>query len=140
MIRSVHKVVIPVDDQERAKQFWTERLGFALVTDGSYPGGRWLEVATPDGAVTMILDLRPPEAPHPSVSDELPHSNVFFACEDIQRTYRELSARGVRFHTPPTEMPFGWWAMFEDPDGTRYALEQRAVASAQSGRWLHPER
>lgn len=126
MIRSVHKVVIPVDDQERAKRFWTEVLGFGLVSDATYPGGRWLEVATPDGAVSIILDPRSPDEPRRAAGDELPHSNVFFACGDIQRTYRDLTARGVRFHTPPTEMPFGWWAMFEDLDGTRYALEQRA--------------
>jgi hypothetical protein len=36
----------------------------------------------------------------------------------------ELAARGVRFPTPPTKAHFGWWAMFEDNDGTRYALGQ----------------
>jgi hypothetical protein len=36
-----------------------------------------------------------------------------------------LSERGVRFPTPPTKMDFGWWALFEDHEGTRYALGQR---------------
>jgi predicted enzyme related to lactoylglutathione lyase len=47
---------------------------------------------------------------------------VFFTCDDIERSHRELSERGVRFPAPPTKMDFGWWALFEDPDGTRYAL------------------
>jgi predicted enzyme related to lactoylglutathione lyase len=58
------------------------------------------------------------------VSDQLPHSDVFFNSEDIVQTHRELSERGVGFPTPPTKMPFGWWALFEDESGTRYALGQ----------------
>ena len=56
--------------------------------------------------------------------DELPHSPVFFNCADIEATYRQLSERGVRFPTPPARQHFGWWSLFEDPDGTRYALGQ----------------
>ena len=124
MIRGVSKVVVPVDDQAKAKEFWTERVGFSVVTDEPFPGGRWLEVAPPDRSVLLILSARRADEPRPAASDELPHSNVFFVCDDIARTHRELSERGVRFHTPPTEMPFGWWAMFEDAEGTRYALTQ----------------
>ena len=56
--------------------------------------------------------------------DELPHSDVFFTCADIQQTYAELTERGVTFPTPPTRMHFGWWSLFTDQDGTRYALGQ----------------
>ena len=30
--------------------------------------------------------------------------------------------RGVEFTAPPARMHFGWWALFRDQDGTRYAL------------------
>jgi predicted enzyme related to lactoylglutathione lyase len=59
------------------------------------------------------------------VPDQLPHSNVFFTCDDIEQTHRDLAERGVRFPMPPTEMPWGSWAMFEDPEGTRFALGQQ---------------
>jgi predicted enzyme related to lactoylglutathione lyase len=52
-------------------------------------------------------------------------ASVFFTCDDIQETSRELSERGVTFSTPPTEMEFGWWAIFEDHEGTRDALSER---------------
>jgi predicted enzyme related to lactoylglutathione lyase len=74
--------------------------------------------------VTLVLALRPAGHERPAVRDEHPHSPVFFTCRDIAATHRELEARGVRFPAPPQEMPFGWWSMFEDPDGTRYALGQ----------------
>jgi lactoylglutathione lyase len=127
MITGVRKIVVPVDDQERAKTFWTTCLGFSVVQDASYgDGDRWLEVAPPDRAVILVLSPRMPGEPRRAVPDTLPHSDVFFTCDDIRRTHRELSERGVRFPAPPVEMPFGWWALFEDADGTRYALGQRS--------------
>ena len=38
----------------------------------------------------------------------------------------ELRARGVEFPLPPARQHFGWWALFEDNEGTRYALGQWA--------------
>jgi len=125
VISGVGKIIVPVDDQERAKEFWTTRIGFEVTTDAPYgEGERWLEVTPPDRSVLLVLSRRGADEPRREVDDQLPHSPVFFNCEDIQRTYGELSERGVRFPSPPAEMPFGWWSMFEDDEGTRYALGQ----------------
>jgi hypothetical protein len=56
VIRGVSKVVIEVEDQERAKEFWTEKMGFELAQDAPYGDERWLEVRSPDGAVNLVLD------------------------------------------------------------------------------------
>jgi len=45
-------------------------------------------------------------------------------CQDIRATYEDLAARGVEFPQPPVEQPFGWWSMFNDSEGNRFALEQ----------------
>jgi predicted enzyme related to lactoylglutathione lyase len=124
VITGVRKIIVPVYDQDRAIAFWTRQLGFALVGDQPYGGDRWIEVSPPDRSVVLVLSRRPADQPRPEVPEELPHSPVFFNCDDIERTHRELAARGVRFPAPPKRMPFGWWAMFEDVDGTRYALGQ----------------
>jgi len=124
VISSVTQVVVEVEDQDRAKRFWTEQLGFELVQDTPYGEERWLEVRTPDKAVTVVLDLRRgerPTAPHPS----LPTSKVMFYADDLQQTYTELTARGVQFPQPPVRQPFGWWSLFADPDGNRFALVPR---------------
>jgi predicted enzyme related to lactoylglutathione lyase len=81
-------------------------------------------VTPPDRKVLLVLSPREPGAVKRSVPDELPHSDVFFNCEDIQKTYAELTERGVEFPTPPVQMHFGWWSLFTDQDGTRYALGQ----------------
>ena len=122
MIAGVGKVVVPVADQAQAKSFWTERAGFTVRQDESYGDERWLEVAPPDGGPVLVLSPRPADQPRPDVPDELPHSPVFFTCADIRRTHEEMRALGVEFPAPPAQMPFGWWALFADQDGTRYAL------------------
>ena len=125
MINGVRKIVIPVDDEDRAKEFWTAAVGFQATRDETYgQGQRWLEVTPPDGSLVLVLSRRLPGDIKPQVPDELPHSPVFFGCTDILQTYRALSERGVKFPAPPAQMPFGWWAMFEDRDGVRYALAQ----------------
>jgi lactoylglutathione lyase len=117
----VAQVVIEVEDQDRAKEFWTETLGFELAQDAPYGEERWLEVRTPDKAVTMVLAVRYGLRPQPPDPD-MPTSNVMFYAEDLQQTYGELTARGVDFPVPPVERAFGWWSIFEDPDGNRFAL------------------
>jgi predicted enzyme related to lactoylglutathione lyase len=124
VISGVDMVVLSVEDQERAKDFWTTRIGFEVTTDAPYADGRWLEVTPPDRSVVLVLSQRAADERRPEVGEMLPHSPVFFSCEDIQQTYRELTERGVKFPTPPTRMPFGWWSLFEDDEGTRYALRQ----------------
>ena len=123
MIAGVSKVVIEVDDQARALQFWTEKLGFGLHQDSPYGEERWVEVRTPNGG--LILVLTPRRGVRPSTRDMLPTSNVFFCCDDLSATYAELRVRGVRFTQPPVELSFGWWSLFEDEEGNRFALHPR---------------
>ncbi len=128
MIGGINQVLIAVEDQDRALAFWTETMGFELAQDAPYGDeGRWLEVRTPDRAVTVVLNLRHGEPP--AARDEIPTCNVFFYCDDLARTYEELTARGVEFPQPPVERPFGWWSMFQDPEGNRFALTEREEVS-----------
>ena len=125
MIRGVNQVVLQVSDQEAAKRFWVDTMGCTIAEDSPYGEERWLSVVTPDGATKLVLDKRHPDWTPPFTRDGIPHSNVFFYADDVEQTYRELTGRGVHFPEPPSKQFFGWWSMFEDPDGTRYALGQR---------------
>jgi lactoylglutathione lyase len=97
VIEGVSKVVIEVDDQARALEFWTETLGFELHQDSTYGEERWVEVRTPDNG--LILVLSPRRDDRPSAPDRLPTSNVFFCCDDLAETYDELRSRGVEFRS-----------------------------------------
>lgn len=124
MFRGIDKVLIDVEDQERAKQFWTEMMGCDVIQDTPYGDERWLEVRTPDGHGVLVLTPRQ-QPPRDRVPDRLPSSPIFFWCNDIERTHRELTERGVVFSQPPVQEPFGWWSMFNDTEGNRFALTQR---------------
>jgi catechol 2,3-dioxygenase-like lactoylglutathione lyase family enzyme len=112
MITNVSKVVVPVDDQQRALEFWTTTIGFTAVRDDVYADERWIEVKPPHQDVMLVLSRRR--------SDE----TLFFSCPDIEQTYAELSRRGVKFSLPPAGERFGAWALFEDNEGTQYVLSQ----------------
>ncbi len=130
MITRVRKVIVPVDDQQAALDFWTTSMGFVVVRDDRYGDERWIEVKPPDQDLLLVLSPRLPGEPRRTVPDRLPHSDLFFDCADIAQTYEELSTRGVRFPAPPARQHFGWWALFEDHEGTRYALGQWDGATA----------
>lgn len=119
MITGVSQVTIPVADRQRAKEFWTAKLGFAVHTDEPHGEERWIELAPPDGAPLLVVTDPSDDDTGRQDRSELPDSPVLFACDDIRRTYRELTRKGVRFSTPPQRMLFGWWAVFE---GARYGL------------------
>src|SRR5215207_6549890 len=63
MISTVSKVVVPVDDQERAKEFWVDRLGFELRRDESYGDERQIEVSPPAQGPLLALTRR--DGPRP---------------------------------------------------------------------------
>jgi lactoylglutathione lyase len=127
VIDGVSKVVIEVDDQTRALRFWTETMGFELEQDTSYGDERWVEVRTPDDGLILVLSPRREDGP--DASGMLPTSNVVFRCDDLARTYEELRSRGVEFPQPPVELSFGWWSLFQDQEGNRFALHPcKAVA------------
>ena len=124
MITSVRKVVVPVADQAAALDFWTTKMGFTVVRDETYGDERWIEVRPPEQDLLLVLSLRGPDEPRREVPDQLPHSDLFFDCADIERTHAELVERGVTFAAAPARMHFGWWSMFVDDEGTRYVLGQ----------------
>ena len=125
VIEGVSKVVVEVEDQARALRFWTERLGFEPHQDTPCDEERWVEVRPPDNGLVLILSPRRDDPP--GARDMLPTSNVFFYCDDLDATYEELRARGVEFPQPPVELSFGWWSIFQDEEGNRFALRPREV-------------
>ncbi|HEX6316301.1 MAG TPA: VOC family protein [Gemmatimonadaceae bacterium] len=109
MITGIRKIVVPVADQESAKEFCTRGAGFVLAVDAPYGNGqRWLDVVPPVGSPALVLSPRQSGEPVRDVPRELPHSPIFFNCDDIQETYRQVTSRGVKFTAPPVRMDFGW--------------------------------
>ncbi len=117
MIENVQVVSVPVSDQERAKTFYVDVLGFELRADKPFDSGmRWVEVA-PKGATTSLTLVTWFESMPPGSLQGL-----VVATNDVHATYDELAAKGVPFDFPPTELPGGTQAVFRDPDGNGLVL------------------
>lgn len=125
MIEGVSKVVIEVDDQARALKFWTATLGFELDRYTDCGEESWVEVRTPDRALVLVLRPRRDVRTNPSAVPAT--SNVVFCCDHLGKSYDELRSRGVQFSQPPVELSFGWWSMFQDLEGNRFALHPREL-------------
>lgn len=121
MITGLKFASIPTRDQDEAVVFWTEKVGFRVLTDQPMgPGRRWIELGIP-GAETRIV-LFTPEGHEDRIGTFF---NGAFACDDVEHTWRQLSERGVPFEGPPEKQPWGTFARFRDPDGNSFVLSSR---------------
>src|ERR1700736_4156794 len=98
----LHFVMIFVRDQERSLRFYVDRLGFRLVVDQVFEsGGRWIEVAPPDGSAGLALALATPDSEAYKLIGR--DSQIYFITEDVNAKFNEWSNRGIRFQFPPQE-------------------------------------
>ena len=110
-----------VDDQAKALAFYTDVLGFVKKTDIPTGDARWLTVVSPDApdGVELLLepDAHPAARPFKEalVADGIPYTS--FAVDDVQAEFDRLSALGVTFVQPPTEMGPVTTAVFDDTCG-----------------------
>ena len=119
MITNVKFVSIPTADQDRALKFWTEVVGFKLLTDQPFDDQqRWIELRIGSSDTRFVLF-------NPSGQQPGGHFNGALACDNVERTHEELSARGVEFVAPPTKQPWGTFAIFKDVDGNQFVLSSR---------------
>ncbi len=118
----LHFAMIFVRDQERSLRFYLDQLGFRLVVDVVFEsGGRWIEVAPPDGSASIALALAPPGSEAYKLIGR--DSQIYFITEDVNAKYNEWSNRGVRFQSPPQVPAWGGtFTRFEDVDGNSFGL------------------
>jgi len=117
VITELHTVALYVADQDRAKRFYTETLGFELGADQPGLGGigRWIEVA-PAGAQTSFMLA---DGAGWNKQDRIGNSaDVTLRCEDARALHAELTAKGVPVTEPQTQR-FGTFIDITDPDGHR---------------------
>ena len=117
MITHLKFAGVPVRDQERALKFWTETMGFRIVTDQPLGNQRWIELAIRSSETRIVLFT--PEGHEDRIGTFF---NGSFACDDVDATHRQLSERGVEFVKPPTKQPWGAFAIFKDPEGNQFVL------------------
>lgn len=134
MITKMTHMTVYVLNQDSAFDFYTNKLGFKVVTD------------VPMGKDTRWLTVSPPEQPELEITlfpitvgtmfteekaammTELIKNGTFgcgvFTCNDIYATYEELKSKGVEFKKPPRQEFYGLEALFKDDSGNWFSLAQ----------------
>lgn len=103
----IQTVSVFVDDQQRALEFYTEKLGFAVAADVPTGEFRWLTVVDPAAPEGTQLSLEPKG--HPAVApftDALLEDGIPFfvlGVDDVQAEYERLQGLGVEFTQAPID-------------------------------------
>lgn len=137
MIKGIAITTVWVLDQDRAKEFYTEKLGLEVRTDMTMGGGdggmRWLTVGArsqPDVELTLMvpgppgLDPEAAEAVRTLVGKGALGAGVL-STDDVRRDYETLRAKGVEFLQEPQERPYGTEAILRDDSGNWFSLTER---------------
>ena len=118
MITQLKFASVPVQDQDRALAFYTEKLGFKVATDQRMSETqRWIELMIP-GAQTRIV-LFTPQGHEDRVGS---FSGLSFVCDNVEKSYDEMLKKGVEFEAPPRAEPWGTFAIFRDSEGNSFVM------------------
>ena len=121
---------VPIDDYDKALEFYTDTLGFVKKRDIPLgEGARWLTVVSPEEQDGTELLLEP-NADYPAmkalkkalVKDGIPYTA--FQVDDIQKEYARLRELGVEFSMEPTDMGMTTVAVFDDTCGNLIQIYQ----------------
>ncbi|EST53374.1 hypothetical protein T458_21400 [Brevibacillus panacihumi W25] len=118
-----------VQDQDKALEFYTEKLGFVKKEDVPVGEFRWITLVSPEEQNGTELVLEPNN--HPAAkeyqkkifADGIPAT--MFGVADINKEYKRLLENGVRFTMEPTKMGELTLAVFDDTCGNLIQIVQK---------------
>ena len=133
MITKLTHATIYVLDQDRAKDFYVNKLGMECRDDARMGDFRWLTVgpkAQPDVRIVLMPIAASPmlDAKHADALRALVAAGALgggvLVTDDLRRDYEQLTAKGVEFPKPPTEEPYGFAAVFKDDSGNYFSFNE----------------
>jgi catechol 2,3-dioxygenase-like lactoylglutathione lyase family enzyme len=134
VITGISIVSVWVLDQDSAKEFYVDKLGFTATNDIPLENGmRWLTVRPPGSSGQELLLMDPMH----SMLDEETGKQVralvakgalspgVMATSDCKGDHAAMAAQGVEFMQQPEERPYGTEALFRDDSGNWFSFTQR---------------
>jgi predicted enzyme related to lactoylglutathione lyase len=116
-------VQIPVSDVDRAKAFYTEKVGFNLDHDHRVSDEiRFVQLTPPGSACSIAIGTGLSDMPPGSVQ------GVQLVVSDIEAAHAQLVERGVEV-SEVQEFDWGSFVFFSDPDGNGWAVQQVSAPS-----------
>ncbi len=122
---------VMVNDQEKALQFYTEKLGFVKMADIPVGEYRFLTVTSPEGPDGIELVLEPMSFPQAREYQKALYDSgvpiTAFRTDDVDEEFTQLKERGVTFRGEPQDMGPIKAVLFEDTCGNLINLVQALV-------------
>jgi catechol 2,3-dioxygenase-like lactoylglutathione lyase family enzyme len=119
-IKRLAIVSVPVKDQQAAKQFYTEVLGFTVIRDNPMgPDSRWIQLAPLPGETSITLVTWFPSMPAGSMT------GMVLDVDELDATVAQLQSRGVEIE-PIQSAQWGRFTTLKDPDGNAWVLQEAA--------------
>lgn len=123
MFEKIIYTTVFVSDQDRALDFYTNSVGLEKRAENPTPSGpRFLSVGVKDQDFQLLLWPGTPGQGEP-VGDRIPAAYTIETA-NIREAVDALASRGVQFETDVLEYPWGYLAVFTDPDGNRLQLRE----------------
>jgi catechol 2,3-dioxygenase-like lactoylglutathione lyase family enzyme len=130
----IEVVQVPVADVDRAKDFYSRRLGFSVDVDTVVPGGGRVTQLTPPGSGCSIGLVAGGGGPQPGLTLTLVVPDVVAAHAELRKLGAPLGEvvhyeNGVQVPGHSDE-PWSTMAFFSDPDGHHWIIQERPAASS----------
>jgi lactoylglutathione lyase len=127
VIERVGGITVFVSDQAQSLKFYTEQLGFNILVNVPYKGGKWIEVAPPKSETTsslMVPDERMMLSADVGYAKSLigKSTGIWFYSDDIQTSYKDLKGKGVNITIPEKQDWGGFLSRIRDPDSNTFTL------------------
>jgi catechol 2,3-dioxygenase-like lactoylglutathione lyase family enzyme len=130
MITNISLITVYCLDQEKARDFYVEHLGFETRTDITMGEGfRWLTIGHPSQPELEVTLITPGPPLSPDAADFIRRQlekgevgGLGLRTDDCRKTFQELSAKGVTFLQEPAERPYGIEAIMRDNSGNWLVL------------------
>ena len=122
MISKIFKITIYVDNQEEAKKFWVDKMGFEVRREENMMGQhKWLEVSPKDDDSTtfVLYDKNLMKSQNSSIN--VGHPSVMLYTKDIEKSYSDMKSIGIVVGEI-MNYPYGKMYNFFDNDGNTYLL------------------
>jgi catechol 2,3-dioxygenase-like lactoylglutathione lyase family enzyme len=138
MITNISLITLWVTNQDEARDFYVEKLGFVPKTDQKLGDGfRWVTIGHPDQPELEVTLMVPGPPLDPEMAQMIERAlakgtmgGFGLNTDDCQKAYEELSAQGVEFTQSPSERPYGVEAIMRDISGNWLVLvESREYSS-----------
>ena len=120
-------VTLPVNDVDRAANFYTQKLGWDKTMDVPMDENtRWVTVQPKGGQASFTLSKSGPDGTTKKAGG---FTGVILEVDDVFDAQNTLGKAGVEFEEPAKREPWGGWATFKDSEGNIIGLHSPVTAA-----------